>query len=406
MSSSSSQFRPAGRNLIPFLLKFAICWYVAMCLLHYFSQRPLWNDEQCVFLSIEYFSPVDMYTKTLLALQVFPRTYLFVIQQFAKLFDLHLLSLRFPSFVCMMLAFWIWMKIARREFSDPRKLLLFVISWCASETMIYYSAELKQYSMDVFAAAVLIWFLMHQVEWQEQMRRSAFILMLVVLAALGLFSYMAFAFMPLIFYNLAISLKKDRSLMVSMGIFVLTLLAVSWVVYFCDMRLVSDVLHTPVGYGDYFIMFTSAEEFFKTFGEGVKSLFSKYYVIRPRIFNYISVFFAVPAVVYMFIRFFREFRWGRPVNSLDRMALLLFGELVLLGALQVYPFTVPRLSLFYAPVVLYLTIQGIESMRFIHKWLYYVYRTAFITYLFVCVSGLAKVLILKGHLGILTYIWS
>src|SRR3989338_5849914 len=125
MSSSSSQPQSAGRNFIPVLLKFAICWYIAMCLLHYFSQRALWNDEQCVFLSIQAFSPADMYTKTLLALQVFTRTYLLVIQQFAKPFDFHLLSLRFPSFVCMMLGFWIWMKIAGREFSCRRKLLLF-----------------------------------------------------------------------------------------------------------------------------------------------------------------------------------------------------------------------------------------------------------------------------------------
>jgi hypothetical protein len=172
------------------------------------------------------------------------------------------------------------------------------------------------------------------------------------------------------------------------------------------MRLVSPVLHTPVGYGDYFIMFTSVEEFLKTFGEGVKSLFSKYYVIRPRIFNYISVFFAVPAVIYMFIKFFREFRWGRPVDSLDRMAFLLFCELVLLGALQIYPFTVPRISLFYAPIVLYLTIQAIESMKFIHKGLYYGYCTVFIIYLLVCASGLAKILIFERNLGILPYIWS
>jgi hypothetical protein len=172
------------------------------------------------------------------------------------------------------------------------------------------------------------------------------------------------------------------------------------------MRLVSEILHTPVGYGDYFIRFTSAEEFFKTFGEGVKSLFSKYYVIRPRIFNHISVAFAVPAVIYMLVKFFREFRWGRPVDSLDRMALLIFGELVLLGAFQVYPFSVPRLSLFYAPIVLYLTIQAIESMKFIHKWLYYGYCTVFVIYLLVCASGLAKILIFERPLGILPHIWS
>jgi hypothetical protein len=79
----------------PWIMFVVVAWYVALATTHYFNQRPMWNDEACVFESIEHFEPRQMFTTPLRALQVFPRVHLFLIQQFSKVFDFHLLSLRF-----------------------------------------------------------------------------------------------------------------------------------------------------------------------------------------------------------------------------------------------------------------------------------------------------------------------
>ncbi len=118
-------------------------WYVILCAAHLFSGRPLWNDEECVFRSIQTFGAYQMFHEPLRSLQVFPRVYLFLIQAFSRLFDFSLVSLRFFSFIAMLAAFFVWQKIARRELAGKLSYLTFVVSWCASAVLIYYSAELK-----------------------------------------------------------------------------------------------------------------------------------------------------------------------------------------------------------------------------------------------------------------------
>ena len=68
------------QSLLQFLILLAIGWYLLLCVLHLFSMRPLWNDEECVFRSVQGFSPVDLFTQNLAAFQMFPRVYLFSIQ--------------------------------------------------------------------------------------------------------------------------------------------------------------------------------------------------------------------------------------------------------------------------------------------------------------------------------------
>jgi hypothetical protein len=118
-------------------------WFLFLATAHYFNQRPLWNDEQCVFSSVKEFTPHDLFSKPLNHMQAFPRAYLFLIQQFSRPLDLHLLALRFLPFICMITAFWVWVKIASKELTGKTALGLFVLCWGASIPLIYYAAELK-----------------------------------------------------------------------------------------------------------------------------------------------------------------------------------------------------------------------------------------------------------------------
>ena len=129
----------------PWVTLILVTWYVTLAAAHYFNQRLMWNDEACVFESIQYFEPLQMFTTQLRAVQVFPRVYLFLIQQFSGLFDFHLLSLRFFSFVAMLTAFWFWLKLARPLLKADSAYWTYLFSWAASVPLVYYAAELKPY---------------------------------------------------------------------------------------------------------------------------------------------------------------------------------------------------------------------------------------------------------------------
>jgi len=343
------------------------CWYIFLCALHLFQQRPLWNDEFAVFVNIRDFTTAEMFGRGLMGAQVFPRTYLFLIQQFSRVFDLSLWSVRLPSFICMTAAFLLWLKIARKAIQDKWQYLAFAGSWVASGMLLYYSAELKQYSMDVLAAAVFVWFLCHQKELQQK-NDKRYIWMLVLLPALSLFSYPVCMLMMLPLYNLARSSIKYKICQKYLCVYVCSLATFLSLSYYFDMRLRPVA---EVGQGDYFVLFTTAGEFFRTLGEGTNSLFSRWFIERPKYFKSIARIFIGFGLIYMFYGFFKNRKKEEGyLRTLETISLVLFAEMFILGCLQVYPFTVPRTSLFYAPIVLYMTAKGIGLAAVVHPYFY------------------------------------
>jgi len=146
-------------------------------------------------------------------------------------------------------------------------------------------------------------------------------------------------------------------------------------------------------------------EFLKTFGEGTMNLFSRWFVERPKIIKIIGIDFVTFGLIYMFYGFFAYIRKGKYLLvSLKTIAFVLFLELFVTGVLKKYPFTVPRTSLFFCPIVFFLTIQGIVFVknlniyfyRFIHG-LYFVY----LFFLIIALSGIA----LSGELSFRPVLW-
>ena len=144
----------------PWVTLILVAWYVTLAAAHYFNQRLMWNDEACVFESIQYFEPRQMFTTPLRALQVFPRVYLFLIQQFSGLFNFHLLSLRFFSFVAMLTAFWLWLKLARRSKADSPTGRIFSPGGVGAAGLL--RAELKPLFDGRAAGAIFVTFLYHE----------------------------------------------------------------------------------------------------------------------------------------------------------------------------------------------------------------------------------------------------
>lgn len=368
---------------------FIIFWYIFICLVSYLNQRPLWNDEQCVLNSIRAFSAQEMFGAPLLNLQVFPRVYLFLIQKFSALFNFHILSLRFPSFVCMIAAFFLWLRIMRREFDGSREYLVFALSWPASSMLIYYSSELKQYSMDVLAAAVFALFICQCRNLEEYLPKRNFLGLLILLPFLGLFSYPASLFSLIVLYNFFVFQKEDKNYLKYMTVFGLSFMVTACLLFFVDMRWRPS---RSILFVDYFIYFDTIGDFLKTWGEGTNNLFSRFFVEQPRPMKSIVRIFVGFGLFNMFYAFFKNIKKDKfAVVSLKTMGLVLYAQLFILGALKVYPFTVPRTSLFFFPVILYLTITGMGLLSKIHRYLARGFLSLYVIFLIfmaVCLSRL------------------
>lgn len=380
-----------------------VAWYASMCVVHYFAARSLWNDELAVLDSIRFLKPSEMFSLPLRTAQVFPHVYLFSIQCFAKYFGNYTLSLRFFPFVCMMAAFAIWLRVARRELKNPPEYLTFILCWCASVPLIYYSAELKQYSMDVLLSGLFVWFFYEQ----EQLRSIGGLRYMTILALLPLsvlFSYPAYFFLVFPLWNLCRDLKTDRSQGRNIMVYFLSVCVCVAVSYQFDIRL-RPVEAVTNGFNDYFIATHSIKDFFQTLGEGVNNLFSRWFVELPKVFRKIARVFMLFGFVYMFVGFFKNIKDSKwRVCSVPTIALIVFLALALAGALQKYPFGVPRTALFLCPMLLILTIQGICSIRQYNRYAYYVLHGAFAVYLIIVAVGILGV-VLSGPLIAIPEIW-
>ena len=387
----------------PWVTLILVTWYVTLAAAHYFNQRLMWNDEACVFESIQYFEPLQMFTTQLRAVQVFPRVYLFLIQQFSGLFDFHLLSLRFFSFVAMLTAFWFWLKLARPLLKADSAYWTYLFSWAASVPLVYYAAELKPYSMDVLAGAIFMTFLYHE-DGLRARDACKYRFVLAALPALGLFSYPAFLFGIIILYNLIAAAFKDRSRRKDLSLYAVSLAAFILLSYAIDMRL-RPVAVVTTGFGDYFISFSSVGEFFKTLGEGINNLFSRWFGERPKTIKAIGRVFIMFGFFNMFYAFFTNIqKEGYRIRSIKTAAFALFLGLVALGMLKKYPFTVPRTSLFFCPFVFFLTVDAITGLKKFNKYIFTLVHGAYVVFLAAVTFGIAGN-VFSGDLGTLATLW-
>ena len=250
--------------------KFLVGIFVSLCLLHFFSQRPLWNDEQAVFENIRDFSYGELFS-VLKSDQVFPRVHLAVIKFISGLFNGHVLSLRFPSLVFMMAAFGVWIKLYRQDFSKGL-FLLSVMAFALSFRMSYYAAELKPYAMDVLAVGLFLLYFQHQGRLMAARPMWADYLLALVMPAFIFFSYASIFVFWIASFNFFLLSLGNRKFW---GLFVLSFLS-AVLCFGVDYRidLAHSVTHPGIqGYWqDYFIQTSSLKGFFEPIGEGFQEI--------------------------------------------------------------------------------------------------------------------------------------
>lgn len=382
---------------------FVAVYYVALCVRHLLSVRPLWLDESMVFESLKNFAPGDFFTQRLASGQIFPKFYLFLIQCISEPFALNLLSVRFLSFVMMLGAFVLWLKIAKYEFRDKALYLIYLLSWAASSQLVYYSAELKPYSMDVFVSGLFVLFLYNADKLLKE-RPPMYLGSIALLPFMGIVSYPAFLFYVFLAYHLMTIKVKKCFWLLCFLFFCISVLASFGFVYYFDIRL-AHATTSSQGFSDHIVSFASVGEFFKTFGDGTTDLFCRFFAERPRVFKRIAVVFGLIGFLAMLYSFIRNFRLsGYRFNSFRTIALVLYAQLFLLGALQKYPFSVPRTSLFFCPLVLLLIIEGIGYLKKINQKLSRVLCVGYVIFLLVIASGIGREAF-GGFLSFAPLIW-
>jgi hypothetical protein len=371
-------------------------WYCILITAHYFGQRPLWNDEWCVLNSIIRLKPIALFTQPLLSLQEFPRFYLWCIQQFACPFNCHLLALRFFPFLAMLAAFFVWLKVARSQSRDLPSLILFIGCWCASIPLVYHAGELKPYSMDVLASGLFMLFLWRQPDLQN--KPVLYCSLLFLLPLLGVMSYPVIFLYPLPLYNLIRdayarrrllppACRRGRELLIYLGAGLLWVL----IVYFFDYR-VTLTGSIQRDWHDYFISFNSLGVFFKTFGQGINNIISRWFAEKPLWIRYASRFFVGSGLLYMLINSWRIFKAEAfRFRSLVPAAFAVFLLHVIFGCLHKYPFSVPRLSLFFAPFLLWMTCLSMQWLREKSKIIGTIIEVIFALYLVIISLGIARV---------------
>ena len=362
---------------------FLLEWYLFEVALHYFFQRPLWHDELCVLYNIEHLPQQVFFNHPLFKDQTFPRLYLYLIRFVSGFCHHSVLSLRFFPLVSMLTAFFVWAAVARRELKE-RAFFLFILSWTASGMLVYYAAELKQYSLDVLVSGLFFLFLQRQRELS--FRKGAAIFCLLPL--LGLFSYPAFFFLIFLFWDLLFLAFKDVRFRYVLGLYAAVCMAVFSLVYFFDLRFTDRAL--VAAYPQYFISIKSAGAFFKTLTEGINNLISRWFVVKPLGLRFITRFFMIFGMLELLMGLGKKFKEGQGMfYSIGAVAPVLLLELILLSIFNIFPFRLTRAVLFFCPVLFMLTVQFF--MRLEKKWKGISF---FLQWAYACFLSLMSVLIM------------
>ncbi len=122
----------------------------------YFENRSLWTDESCLAIAIvnRSFSEIWQNVEIFPELAKAPLIFLFIEKFMVTLLGNHELALRLFPLLCglgSLILFYFFLK----NTVGPKTLTLALALFAISERLIYYSAEVKQYSSDVFVSLLL-----------------------------------------------------------------------------------------------------------------------------------------------------------------------------------------------------------------------------------------------------------
>ena len=343
------------------LLISCISWFVFLCFFHYFSARGLWLDENFILKNLESLQTPQI-LGPLSSSQAFPRIYLIAIKLFSQKFDYNVLSLRFFPLLSMLAAFFIWAKIYQEELSGRWQALLALFLFSSSYHLSYYAAELKHYSMDVLVVAIFSLYMIRL----RQLKHSPSKLFIgaTLMLPLTLFlSYSSFFIFWVVIYNFLFILKENRKILPLLIIYTSMCFLFGVFIYFFDLKYTLSTSALFSYWSDYFVCTDTFYCFIKSFGEGLRKM-SVWWFGNSSFFRRIASFFIPFFVLSLFGYGIKSLKKGKfRLLTIDSLGIIIFLELVILGATGKYPFTGARITLFFAPFVFYFIVKGISFCR-------------------------------------------
>ncbi|MCD4779427.1 MAG: hypothetical protein K8S27_02610 [Candidatus Omnitrophica bacterium] len=364
--------------------------FIVLSLLHFFSDRPLWEDEIYVKNNLEKYHYVQLFG-VLDHSQSFPRVYLVWIKFLSRFFDYHMKALRFLPLVMMICALGLWRRVYQRQTDHAFIILSALLLFACSFRMVYYAAELKPYSLDVLSVALVALICFKQKGRDADQLRPRDYLSSAVLPFFILFSYGSIFVVWIPAWNYLLKTREDKRFwkifILSAGSCVLA----AMLFYLIDFRY--SVNDANIHYwNDYFLCVENRECFLSTFGEGVQRLVTYWFGnTKPQM---LAASLFIPVFMFGMVRYGGAslLKDRLSVTNLDAMAIVLFFEMMVLGVLRKYPFTGERLTLFYAPIVFYLTVKTIWSTKKM-CWIFWPLTAYCVGYAVYCAGNTLKVVL-------------
>jgi hypothetical protein len=357
--------------------------FVFLCLLHFFSQRPLWLDEGFVFSNIkalnyrEIFGPLE-------PSQVFPRLHLCIIKFFSQPFGYHVLALRIFSLATMLWAYFLWQRIYRNDLGETWESVGAMLSFSGSYAMSYYAAELKPYAMDVLAGGLVTLAILRLSRANMQSHVIHPPLWVMFLPLMLFFSYGALFFLPWPFLSLLFLSQGKRSHRSVALIYFLLSVGIFLFLYRFDLRFTSQQ-KALIGYWEsYFLCSRSWGCFGETFWEGLRRITTWSYGFGKILMCWAS--FLIPFFLYGLGRYgFRGWlRAGGRIYTVPVLGAAVVSLLFVTGLMKIFPFTGERITLFLCPFVYYYVIRGIADLKRF-KGVYYFFLGNYLIFLLGCV---------------------
>ena len=230
--SHTSQFLRKNKEvLVPFIIISLILIGGSLRLKHFLENRSLWLDEAALAINIAQRSFDQILSSTYRDSQLAPTApigFLVVEKIMIRLFGLSESAWRFIPFAVSIFAIVRFLALLRENFSKLTTILALSF-FLFSPTLIYYSAELKHYALDVAFTIFLTWsafrILNSSKEWNT-----------LLLGILGLFfiifSYSAIFILPgvwIVLFTTSVSKKQYKRLRF------LLIMAVLWACLFCAL---------------------------------------------------------------------------------------------------------------------------------------------------------------------------
>jgi hypothetical protein len=135
------------------------------------EQRSLWLDEVFLAHNFRDKSFVELFSESLDYSQSAPPGFLLFVWAITTIFGLGEISLRLTPFLFGAGAVVLAVPVGRKLFESHPAQLAFTSLIAFSPVLIYYSQELKQYSVDAFATVVALWLVAN---WKERSKTWSF----------------------------------------------------------------------------------------------------------------------------------------------------------------------------------------------------------------------------------------